>query len=168
MKCLVWLREIIILNILTCVRAFFLISNTCVDPSLRETTVAIYPRDQRGFEKDRALLNTEGRKKTRRIVILCFFFFLFSFFSTGTYVLFCTEQKYKLFMKDEVTAAASLPPTPFLSTPALPPFARIHRVPFACHRTVQHLRFSSSLNLPRPASQIIPRSRIPFLTTARM
>lgn len=117
--------------------------------SLGETAVAIYTSGRRGFEKVRALLNTKGRmKKTRRNSRSLFVFF--SFFSTGTYVLFCTEQKYKLFMKDEVTAAASLPPYPFLSTPALPPFARIHRVPFACHRTAQHLRFSPSLNLPRP------------------
>lgn len=59
----------------------------------------------------------DGRRGERRRRDEWSLFAFFHIFFNRNVRLFCTEQKYKLFMKDEVTAAAS-PPT--LSAPAPP------------------------------------------------
>lgn len=78
----------------------FTISNTYLAPATvflesrtrivsGETATAIYPRRPRFRGRSARLLKTEGRKKkTRRMVVLCFF----SFFSTGTYVYFALSR----------------------------------------------------------------------------
>lgn len=94
----------------------------------------------------------EVSKERRRNKSYSFFFVIF--FNRNVR-LFCTEQKYKLFMKDEVTAAAS-PPPPFLS--ALNPFVCTRRSHFYMYLSfVTHkqpvplfLTFSLSFSLSPP------------------
>lgn len=108
----------------------------------------------------------EGAKEVDETNGRSFCFFLFFIFFNRNVRLFCTEQKYKLFMKDEVTAAASPPPPRSFPLHSLPSTLRAHsQSPFSLAIAPQRLppRISPLL---RPTSQIIiPRSRTSSLTT---
>lgn len=104
----------------TCVRAFFLEPDTRAD---------IFERNRSGgnLPETPAVSRDPGRcccccwrrrRGERKRRDAWSFFAFFSIFFNRNVRLFCTEQKYKLFMKDEVTAAAS---PPLLSSPP-PPF----------------------------------------------